>query len=222
MGINGRQSREREVVAWIARMGAVELGHVRRRWAVGRSVGYALVGRLVDVGLVERVATLPGDPTLLRATDTGIRYAQLGLPAAKVGPGQVDHWLCCADVALWAEERWGRGSVISERELRFEELASGKPLGSAVVGELPGARPMLHRPDLLVTDNGSLIAIEVELTPKAPRRLEHIVRCWRRARHLERVLYLVPAGPTQRAVERAVAVTHAQERVTVVDLEAVR
>ncbi len=138
---------------------------------------------------------------------------RLGLPAAKIGPGQVDHWLSRADVALWAEDRWGLGSVISERELRFEELAAGKPIGSAVVGELPGGRPMLHRPDLLVTDNGSPIAIEVELTPKAPRRLEHIVRAWRRARHLDHVLYVVPAGPVQRAVERAVTATNAQQRV---------
>ena len=182
-------------MAWIARMGAVELGHVRRRWDVGRSVSYALVQRLVEAGLVERVATLPGDSTLLRATKQGIRYAGLGLPAAKIGPGQVDHWICCADVALWAEARWGRGSVISERELRWQELEAGRPIGSAVVGELPGGRPMLHRPDLLVTDNESSVAIEVELTLKAPRRLEHIVRCWRRARHLERVLLCCPRRP---------------------------
>jgi hypothetical protein len=222
MGSDGRQSRERAIVAWVARMGAVEVGHVRRRWAVGRSVGYALIARLVDAGLVERVATLPGDPTLLRATDEGIRHARLGLPAAKIGPGQVDHWLACADVALWAEGRWGRDAVISERELRFEELATGGPIGSAVVGELPGGRPMLHRPDLLVTHSDSRIAVEVELTPKAPRRLEQIVRSWRRARHLEHVLYVVPAGPTQQAVERAVAATHAQERVHVLDLARTR
>lgn len=177
---------------------------------------------MVDAGLLERVATLPGDPTLIRATEQGIRYARLGLPAAKISPGQVDHWISCVDVALWAEERWGRGSVTSERELRFQELAAGKPIGSAVVGELPGGRPMLHRPDLLLADNGRKMAIEVELTAKAPRRLEHIVRSWRRARHLERVLYVVPAGPTQRAVERAVAATHAEERVIVRELGSAR
>ena len=219
MEVGFRQSREREIVSWIARIGAVDLGHVRRRWAVGRSVGYGLIRRLVEAGLLERVPTLPGDPTLIRATEQGIRYVRLGLATAKVAPGQVDHWIACADVALWAEEQWGRGSVVSERELRFEELATGKPIGSAVVGDLPGGRPMMHRPDLLVTDNGSSIAIEVELTPKAPRRLEHLVRCWRRARHLDRVLYVVPAGPTQRALERAIAATHAEERVFVRELE---
>ena len=202
-------------------MGAVEVGHVRRRWRIGRSVGYALVGRLVETGLVERVATLPGDPTLLRASEQGIAYARLGLPAAKVSPGQVDHWLACADVALWAEGRWGEAAVMSERELRFAEQDPMRPIASSVVGELPGGRPMLHRPDLVVTDQDRRMAIEVELTTKAPRRLEQIVRSWRRARHVEKVLYVVPAGPTQRAVERAVAATHAQERVSVYELERV-
>lgn len=202
-------------------MGAVELGHVRRRWGIGRSVGYALVARLVEAGLLERIATLPGDPTLLRASDDGITYARLGLPAAKVGPGQVDHWLACADVALWAEERWGPEALTCERELRLHEREAREPIGSCVVGELPGGRPMLHRPDLLISDSGRRMAIEVELTVKAPGRLEQIVRSWRRARHVEKVLYVVPAGPTHRAVARAVAATHAQERVIVRELEKV-
>jgi hypothetical protein len=210
--------RDRELVGWIARLGAVGIGQVQERFGVCRSVSYAIVARLVEAGLIERVATLPGDPTLLCATPQGIAYAGLGLPAARVSPGAVDHWLACAEVALWAEGRWGRDSLMSERELRFAELEASKPIASAIVGELPDGRPMLHRPDLVVRDNGRTMAIEVELTSKAPRRLERIVRSWRRARYVDRVLYLVSAGPTQRAVERAVAATHSQERVQVVDL----
>jgi hypothetical protein len=214
--------RDRELVGWIARLGAVGIGHVQERFGICRSVGYEVVARLVEAGLIERVATLPGDPTLLSATPQGIAYAGLGLPAARVTPGAVDHWLACADTALWAERRWAADSLMSERELRFAELDASKPIASAIVGELPDGRPMLHRPDLVVRDDGRTMAIEVELTPKAPRRLEHIVRCWRRARYIERVLYMVPAGPTQRAVERAVATTHAQERVIVRELGPLR
>jgi hypothetical protein len=203
-------------------MGAVGIGHVGKRFGVCRSVSYAAVARLVEAGLVERVATLPGDPTLLCATAQGIAYAGLGLPPARVTPGAVDHWLACAETGLWAERRWGRDSLISERELRFAELDASKPIASAIVGELPDGRPMLHRPDLVVRNDGRTMSIEVELTPKAPRRLERIVRSWRRARHVDQTLYLVSPGPTQRAVERAVAAAHAQERVIVRELEAVR
>jgi hypothetical protein len=218
----GGMKRDRELVRWIARLGAVEIGHVKERFGTCRSVSYAVVARLVDAGLIERIATLPGDPTLLSATRQGIRYAGLGLPAARVGPGAVDHWLACADVAIWAERGWGRESVMSERELRFAELDASKPIASAIVDELPDGRPMLHRPDLVVREDGNVIAIEVELTPKAPRRLERIVRSWRRTRYVSQILYLCPPGPTQRAVERAVAATHAQERVEVVDLGEMR
>src|SRR5918996_1360137 len=99
--------RDRELVGWIARMGAIGIGHVQARFSVCRSVGHAVVARLVEAGLLERVATLPGDPTLLCATRQGIAYAGLGLPVARVSPGAVDHWRRCADAALWAERRWG-------------------------------------------------------------------------------------------------------------------
>jgi hypothetical protein len=214
--------RDRELVGWIARMGAVEIGHVQKRFGTCRSVSYEVVGRLVEAGLIERVATLPGDPTLLSTTPQGIAYAGLGLPTARVGAGQVDHWVACADVAIWAERRWGRDSLLSERELRFAEVDAPRPIASAIVGELPDGRPMLHRPDLVVLDDGRTMAIEVELTPKAPRRLERIVRSWRRARHVDQILYLVPPGPTQRAVERAVVATRAQERVVVRELRSLR
>ena len=206
------------MVGWIGRIGAVELGHVRRRWEVGRSVAYGLVRRLVEAGLLERIATLPGDPTLIRATLNGLRYVHLPLPLAKVSAYQSDHWAACASVALWAEERWGKDAVISERELRRLEAESERAIGSCVIGEHRGGYEALHRPDLLVTDNGSPTAIEVELTPKAPRRLEAIVRGWRRARHLERAIYVVGDGTTRRAVERAVAAMRAGEKVQVIEL----
>jgi hypothetical protein len=199
-------------------MGAVGIGHVQERFGVCRSVSNEVVARLVEADLVERITTLPGDPTLLCATRQGVAYAGLGLPPARVTPGAVDHWLACAAVAIWAERRWGWEALWSERELRFAELDTREPIASAIVDELPTGRLILHRPDLVVRDDGRTMVIEVELTPKAPRRLERIVRSWRRTRYVDQILYLCPPGPTQRAVERAVAATHSQERVQVGDL----
>jgi len=133
-------------------LGAVGIGHVQERFGICRSVSYAIVARLVEAGLIERIATLPGDPTLLCATRQGIAYAGLGLPPARVTPGAVDHRLACADVALWAERRWGPESLQSERELRFAEQFERRPIASAVVGERPGGRARLHQPDLVITN----------------------------------------------------------------------
>jgi hypothetical protein len=211
--------RDRELVGWVGRLGAVEVGHVMQRFEVGRSGAYGLVARLSEAGLLERVALLRGEPALIRATADGLELAGLGLALAKLRAGQLRHWSACADVALWVERRWGPEHLLSERELRFAELDSRKPIASAVVGELADGRPMLHRPDLVVNGAERPIAIEVELTPKAPSRLEAIVRAWRRARHVERVIYFCPPGPTQQAVERAVAAVHAEDRVEVRELE---
>jgi hypothetical protein len=213
------KSRDRELVSWVARLGAVELRHVCDRFGVGRSVAYDLVTRSARAGLLERLSVLRGEPSLIRATEDGIELSGLGLPVAKLSAGQFDHWRRCADVAIWAERQWGAGGVISERELRFLERIERVPIASAIVGELPDGSPRLHRPDLVVIADERPIAIEVELTPKAPARLRAIVKGWRRSRHVKRVIYLCPAGPTQQAVERAVREVHADSRVSVEPLE---
>lgn len=62
------------------------------------------------------------------------------------------------------------------------------------------------------------IAIEVELSPKAPRRLEQIIEAWAWAEHVERVIYLCAPGETMRGVERAIERTYAEERVAIAEL----
>jgi hypothetical protein len=189
--------------------------HVEERFGVGRSVGYELVARSIRAGLLDRVSVLYGEPSLIRATKEGIAFAELGLPVARISPGAVFHWIACADVALWAERQWGQEAVMGERELRLAEQLERKPIASAVVGELPGGRPRLHRPDLVVATGDRPTAIEVELTPKAPRRLEAIIRGWGRAAYVERAIYLCAPGATRRGVESAVARAHAEDRVAV-------
>jgi hypothetical protein len=65
---------------------------------------------------------------------------------------------------------------------------------------------------------GGLIAVEVELTPKSPKRLREIVRGWRRASWVAEVHYLCEPGQTRRAVERAVEKLHASDRVRITEV----
>ncbi len=70
-------------------------------------------------------------------------------------------------------------------------------------------------------DPGELpVAVEVELTVKAPRRLTGICRAWARSRCVAGVLYLA-ATEVERAVQRAIEQAHAHEQVVVVPLECV-
>jgi hypothetical protein len=65
-----------------------------------------------------------------------------------------------------------------------------------------------------------LIAVEVELSGKSPRRLETIVRGWRRADWVGEVRYYCAPGFVTRGVERAVQKLHVADRVRVLEVVA--
>lgn len=76
----------------------------------------------------------------------------------------------------------------------------------------------MHRADLAVLTEGGRIAVEVELTPKSPRRLQALMRSWRWAvgsRVVAEVHYHCAPGQTRKAVERAVAKVHAEEFIAI-------
>jgi hypothetical protein len=214
-GIAPRSSaaRDWQIVRWVARMGAVTLAHLRARFELGRTVAYRRTAACMAAGLLERVETLRGQPALIRATRRGLRFTGVHLRVAQVRPELVGHWIACGDVALLLETEFGSEGVLSEGEIRALEMDEGKPVATAVVGERPDGSEIRHRPDLAVRRGEHVLAIEVELTPKAPQRLEAIVRAWRRARWLAGARYYAWPGAVSTGVERAIARTHADGRV---------
>ncbi len=70
----------------------------------------------------------------------------------------------------------------------------------------------------MVSPEGNVVVVEVELSVKAPRRLAAICRAWARARHISGVYYLA-APAVARAVERAVAETRAEDRIVVLPID---
>lgn len=221
-GIAPRSSvaRDWQIVRWVARMGAVTLAQLRARFELGRTVAYRRTAVCMTAGLLERVETLRGQPALIRATRRGLRFTGVQLRVAEVRPELVGHWIACGDVALLLETEFGPGAVLSEREIRALERDEARPVASAVVGESPDGSQILHRPDLAVLSDGHWVAVEIELTPKAPQRLEAIVRAWRRARWLAGARYYVWPGAVATGVERAIARTHAEGRVALRGLPA--
>lgn len=86
------------------------------------------------------------------------------------------------------------------------------------VGAKGGSVAALHRPDLvLLSPEGRVVAVEVELSVKARSRLAVICRGWARAQHVHAVYYLA-ARPAASAVARAVRETRADDRVSVLSL----
>jgi hypothetical protein len=205
-------------VRFVGLHGAVSVEHVMDAFGVGRTAAYRRVATCIAQGLLERLALLREEPAVLRATRPGLRFAGLDLGLCFVSPGSVSHWLRCTSAALALEERYGPGRVIAERELRFIEQAEGRAIYSAKLGHLPDGSDRLHRPDLALALDERPVAVEVELTPKAPRRLEAIIAAWRRASWVGGVLYLCEPGATRRGLERAVKKARAEERVQVAEV----
>jgi hypothetical protein len=211
--------RDAEIVAWIGRLGAAGAEHVMERFAMGQSWAYARLGCLVTDGLLEQRTLLHRQPGLYVATSEGLRWCGLGrLGIYRVGPGGFQHAREVATAAVALQRAFSAWRMLSEREIRVEEAESGRPFASAKLGELPGGRPVLHRPDLaVVSPDGHVIAVEVELSTKAPRRLEAICRGWARARHLAAVYYLA-APAVEGGLQRAIAQTRAGDRISVIPI----
>jgi hypothetical protein len=215
-----RQCRDRDLLIYIACQGVVAIDHVMSALVVGRTAAYRRVSHCVEAGLIERLELLRTEPSLLRVTRKGLRYLGLdALPVAEVTPATAPHWLRCASVARHLyETEFDAHEIFSERDIRLAEQMQRDPVASAKVGELSIGGPRYHRPDLAIVNPGEVIAIEVELSLKAPRRLQAILRGWRRADWVREVRYYAAPGPVTRGLERAVAKTHTAEKVQILEL----
>jgi|SRR5580698_8894370 hypothetical protein len=211
--------KDAEIVGWVGRIGAAGAEDVMARFGMGRSWAYARLSRLVADGLLEQKTLLYRQPGLYVASAEGLRWCGLTrLGVYRVGPGGFQHAQQVATVAVALHMGLPGRELRSEREIRAAESNDGELVVSVRVGELPGSRPALHRPDLaVVAPDGRVVAVEVELSVKAPRRLAAICRGYARARHIDHVYYLAAAA-AGRAVARAVADTRAGDRIAVLAL----
>lgn len=210
-------SRDAEIVDWVGRLGAAGAEHVMGRFGMSRSMAYHRLGLLTQDQLLEHNAVLYGRSGMYTATRAGLRWQGVDrLGVFRVGPGAFEHAWQVARVAVelhGAMPGWG---VLSEREVRSVEADGEGLFASAHVGG--GERRGVHRPDLaLLSPDGDVVAVEVELSVKSASRLAAICRGWARARHVDGVCYLAAPGPA-RAVERAVRATRVADRVRVFSL----
>lgn len=211
------RSRDQELLRYVGRHGIVSIAHVMEAMGVGRTAAYRRVATCAEAGLLERIEVLRSEPTLLRATRDGLAYAGLPFPVAEISPATVTHSLRCVSAAQVLCDVHGPEHVLTEREIVYAERIEDRPLASATVGFLPSGASRLHRPDLAILKDGEVVSIEIELTAKSPRRLAKIMRAWRVADWVGKVVYACPPGGTRRAVKRAIKVAAAQGKVGVVE-----
>jgi hypothetical protein len=207
-----RRNHDQEIVDFIGRHGIVTIDHVIEALGVGRATAYRRTSACIEARLLERFQLLHLGPSLLRATRRGLRYAGLGLSPVVVSPGSVHHRLRCTSTAQLLAYEFDPTQILSERELIQAERIEGKPIVSA---RLPKSR--LHRPDLAVLNDDQTIAVELELSPKAPRRLAALIEAWKKAAWVDEVRYYCEPGPTRRGIERTIERADASDRVHLFD-----
>lgn len=210
--------RDTEILDWIGRLGAAGAEHVEVRFGMNNITAYRRLAGLVAEGLLAHHRLLYQRPGLYVATRKALHWrGPSGLPVCPVTPGTFEHtWQVAGTAAELARDLSG-WQVWSERELRWHERQEQRLLASARVGT-KGEYAVLHRPDLvLISPQGRIVAIEVELTTKARLRLVTICRGWARARHVDAVYYLA-APQVDAAVGRAVRETRAEDYVQVLGL----
>ena len=205
------------ILAWLAAIGAGSAGELAASCGLSPRATGARLRALEDAGLTRSLRLLHGAPALHVLTRRGLREAgRPELDPVAVSASGFAHLLAVARVAAALGDAGQR--VGGERELRALERAEGRPLASAEVGFARDGTIALHRPDLVCWGSAAPIAIEVELTVKAPARLQTIVRGWARSRLVGGVVYYA-APPAARALQRALRRECAGERVAVIPLD---
>jgi hypothetical protein len=213
-----------EALRWTVRLGAVTADAVAQHCGWTSASARARLLAAERTGLLRSWRVLSGQPALFTVTRAGLRASGLhGFEPCQVSVAGAPHAIACAGVAAALERAHPDHRVMGERELRLQERECAAALASACLGRGPGGAPLLHRPDLVLWPDGVRerlpVAVEVELTIKAPRRLVEICRAWARCRCVAGTLYLAPPE-VQRPLARAIERAQAGERIALVGLDA--
>ena len=208
-----------EIVSWIGKLGAAGANHVVAHFALGRSSAYQRLATLVRRRLLVQHLLLYGRPALYVATRRALRWRGLdGLGPCRISAGRFEHAWQIADAAVALTTGLPDWMLLSDREILWHERQRHELLASARVGSRGGGSMALHRPDLaLISPQGRVVTIEIELTVKKPSSLVAICGGWARARHVDAVYYLA-SSPAARAVSRAAQKTRAEDRLKILPL----
>jgi hypothetical protein len=196
-------ARERRALRWIAEQDAVRADVVAQvlggREPLAADLTRRILARWRRAGLIERERLLAAGPPVCWLTRSGLRLVGARQRPSAPTVGRLDHLHAVSLVRLAVERRGGRDWT-SERALYRERSRAGDHVADG----------------RYLAPDGTVTAVEVELTVKAARRLRDIVDDL--TVDYAAVLYVVRGPAVRRAVERAVDTLDERRRVAVVDL----
>jgi hypothetical protein len=162
---------ERDLVGlrWCAEQGAMRLDQLAALFtaldgrAVSADAARKTITRWLDHGMAQGCVVLAGEPAYYWTTLRGMRLVGLDYPAVPPGLATLAHTLLVNDVRLEALRRYPDARWRSERDIKSVLPARRR---GELVPHLPDAE--LHMND------GRIIALEVERTPKTIERVRTI------------------------------------------------
>ncbi len=207
--------RDQEAMRWMARFRFVTAVELAERFAVTERAMRARMVRLEQQGLV-RVDRAPNRAMSASLSHAG--YGALALPprnAPRVD-SQREHELAIAwQVAHFERQQNPRVEILTERECRAREQAGLGPFHIRAAGERSGGTRGQRWPDLvMIVDQTTRIAIELEFTAKHLRRLQRIISGYILSDY-DRVVYYVLDLPLARQLVnlRDAAIAGRQQRI---------
>jgi hypothetical protein len=217
-----RHDGRKAMLAWAAGLGAVTAEALSVRDEASVAAARSRLAAAARAGLLHRSAPLRARPALYTVTRGGLRACgEPDLAPARVTAANAAHAAACAIVAAELARRFPGRAILGEPVLRRLECSSSGALSCRLGHRGGGGCEALHRPDLALVEESSMpVVVEVELTVKAPVRLQQICLAWARCRSVAGVIY-VAGEAAERAVTRAIERTAAGASVLVLPLEAV-
>ena len=214
--------RDREIVEWIARFRFVTAEVLAGRFGLSPQRVNARLRRLEAAGIVRREACGRGEARAVFVTASGARRLDLPVRRAPRTDAQRLHELAIARLASELELESDdatdpRTRVLTEREQRTAERVG---TGRFHVDLKPGGRGDRERwADLVVLTPARTVAIELELSMKAPDRLRRIVAGYAAAHHFDEVQFLAGTAPiAARLAKLTTAASHPSALAELLDL----
>jgi hypothetical protein len=201
--------RDRRLLEFLAEHRLALSDHVRVLLGISPRVADDRLRSLAGGGFVTRKRVFHGESPCVQIARRGLAAIGSDLPTPRLDLRCYQHDVGVA--WLWLAARGGTfgplREVIGERRLRSHDgTAEGarRPLGVRLGGAGPRGADRRHYPDLLlVTPEGSRIAVELELSWKGPARTERILAGYGADPGIAAVLYLVESGALARSLEAA-------------------
>jgi hypothetical protein len=200
--------RDEQILAWLSRQRFAAAAQVGARFEIGSNRCARRLGELAAAGLVERSQPFLA-PSVYSVTARGLAVAGVSLPVPRVDVRTFRHDR--GVTGLVVEYEFAGARTLTERELRA--AVAGSPAYDVRYASGSARSPHRHFADLLVLSRGSVTAVELELTAKRTRRLRAILKAYRRANAIDRVVYLSDRNGLLAQVEQLARELHLEHKL---------